>query len=264
MPFVDHAAARLHWRADGPADRPALVLGNSLGADLGMWDPLMPALRARFRVVRLDIRGHGKSTLQPATQGSDFSIELLAHDALAVADAAGVACFHYLGLSIGGMVGIWLGRHHSERLQRLVLSNTAARMPSGVWAERIAAVRAGGVATQVGSTMERWFTSAWRQRQENRATLERVQATFLAVDVDGYLGCAAAIRDMDLRGELPHVAVPTLVLTGTFDPSTPSALGRAIADGIRGAQRVELGAAHMPPIEQPENYASAVIRFLDA
>src|SRR4051812_24738163 len=111
MPFVEHAGARLHWRADGHADRPALLLGNSLTTDLGMWDAVLPALLAHFRVIRFDNRGHGQSALQPSVRGTDFSIEMLARDALAVADAAGALRFHYLGLSIGGMVGIWLGRH---------------------------------------------------------------------------------------------------------------------------------------------------------
>lgn len=262
MPFVDHAGARLHWRTDGAADRPALLLGNSLTTDVTVWDAVLPALLEHFRVIRFDNRGHGASVLQAASRGTEFTIELLARDALAVADAAGAARFRYLGISIGGMVGIWLGRHAPQRLDRLVLSNTAAQMPAGVWAQRIAAVRAGGLATQLDSTMERWFTAAWRDRPENRSTLERARATFLGVDVAGYLGCAAALRDMDLHDALPGIAVPTLVVTGASDPSTPSALGQEIAARIPGARWTELQGAHMPPLEQPQAFVAAVLGFL--
>jgi 3-oxoadipate enol-lactonase len=262
MPLVSHDGVQLNWRSDGASEAPALLLVNSLSSDLSMWDAVVPALLPHFRVIRFDNRGHGQSVLEPSVRGSDFSIEQLARDALAVADAAGAAHFDFIGISIGGMVGQWLGRHAAERVRRLVLSNTAAVMPAGVWAQRIDTVRAQGLATQLDSTMERWFTPAWRADPANAKTLAHTREVFMAVDVDGYLGCAAAVRDMDLQDALPGIAAPTLVVIGESDPSTPPALGAAMAERIPGARLVELPVAHMPPVEVPKDFARVVVDFL--
>jgi len=258
--FVEHAGARIAWRQDGPADRPALILGNSLASDGASWDAAAALLCKHFRVIRFDARGHGASTLAATARGIDYSIELLARDTLAVADAAGAARFHYVGVSIGGMIGMWLGRHAGQRLDRLVLSNTAAKLPPHIWDERIAAVKAAGVRTQVDATMQRWFTAEFQAG--GAAIIDQARATFLAVDPDGYLGCAAAIRDMDQLAALPAIRVPTLVITGRFDPSTPPELGRAVAAQIPGAQYVELPLAHMPQLEQPTTYVEVLEKFL--
>lgn len=260
--WIERPGARLAWRADGPADRPVLLLGNSLGSDLASWDPVLPQWLPHFRVVRFDARGHGASLVDVPWRDRDYTIELLAGDALAVADAAGAARFHFLGLSVGGMLGMWLARHAPDRLLRLVLSNTAAQLPADVWAERIAAVRAHGMLALVDTTMQRWFTPAFHAQGDPQIAAAR--AAFLQVDPDGYCGCAAAIRDMDLRPDLAHIHTPTLVIAGGLDPSTPPALGRAILAGIADAQWLELPVAHMPQRECPEVYADAVARFLTA
>jgi len=262
--FVAHAGALIAWQAQGPADRPALLLANSLGSDMGSWDAVVGLLADQFRVVRYDARGHGASTLEASARGVDYAIELLARDALAVADAAGASWFHFAGVSIGGMIGMWLGRHAAHRLDRLVLSNTAARLPAQVWAERIAAVKASGLASQVEATMQRWFTPAFQAQTEaeGQAVIARARATFLKVDLDGYLGCAAAVRDMDQGGDLPGIAVPTLVVTGRYDPSTPPELGQEIAARIPGAACVELPLAHMPQLERPSDFAGVLREFL--
>ena len=262
--FVAHAGARIAWQAQGPADRPALLLANSLGSDMGSWDAVVGLLADQFRVIRYDARGHGASTLEASARGVDYAMELLARDALAVADAAGATRFHFAGVSIGGMVGMWLGRHAAHRLDRLVLSNTAARLPTQVWAERIAAVKASGLPSQVEATMQRWFTPAFHAQTEaeGQAVISRARATFLNVDLDGYLGCAAAVRDMDQGGDLPGIAVPTLVVTGRYDPSTPPELGQEIAARIPGAACVELPLAHMPQLERPGDFAGVLREFL--
>ncbi len=264
--FVAHAGARIAWQAQGPADRPALLLANSLGSDMGSWDAVVGLLADQFRVIRYDARGHGASTLEASARGVDYAMELLARDALAVADAAGAARFHFAGVSIGGMIGMWLGRNAAPRLDRLVLSNTAARLPTQVWADRIAVVKASGLASQVDATMQRWFTPAFHaqavEQSEAQAVIARARATFLNVDVDGYLGCAAAVRDMDQRGDLPGIAVPTLVITGRYDPSTPPELGQEIAARVPGANCVELPLAHMPQLEQPGDFVGVVRGFL--
>lgn len=258
--FVEHAGARLAWTETGPAAAPVLLLGNSLGSVKESWQGVTALLAQRWRLVCFDARGHGASTLSPAARGVDYSIELLGRDALAVADAAGAARFSYAGVSIGGMIGMWLGAHAAARLDRLVLSNTAAKLPAQIWDERIATVKAVGLASQADSTMQRWFTPAFHAT--GAPIIAATRAAFLAVDPDGYLGCAAAIRDMDSRPLLATIKVPTLVIAGTYDPSTPPELGRDIAAGITGAQYVELPLAHMPQLEQPATYVGVLEKFL--
>lgn len=236
------------------------MLGNSLASDAASWDEAAALLSGRFRVIRFDARGHGASTLDAAARGVDYCIALLGRDTLAVADAAGAKRFHYAGVSIGGMIGMWLGLNAADRLNRLVLSNTAARMPAGVWNERIATVKAQGLQSQLDSTMQRWFTEAFQKT--GAPVIARTRATFMNVDPDGYLGCAAAIRDMDQLDALPGIKVPTLVIAGTFDPSTPPAAGKEVAARIPGAQFVELPLAHMPQLEQPATYVEVLTKFL--
>jgi 3-oxoadipate enol-lactonase len=261
MPFLERDTdVRLHWRSDGATHLPPLLLGNSLGADLGLWDAVLPALQQRFRVVRFDNRGHGASVLEDSTGSPAWSMETLASDALAVADAAGVPRFHYCGLSIGGMVGMWLGMHHAQRLRSLVLSNTAAQLPAAVWQERIAAVQAGGVQALADSTLQRWFTPGFAVAHPE--LVARTRASFLAVQPAGYIGCACAIRDMALWDGLPGIDLPTLVIAGRHDPSTPPALGEAIAQRIPGARLRVLESAHIAALEQPAAFSAAVVDFV--
>lgn len=260
MPFIKRDGARIYWRVDGKPDRPALLLGNSLGTDHSLWDSAMPQLMQHFCVIRFDKRGHGASAVSPGSQPDDYSIEMLARDTLEVADAAGARRFHYAGISVGGMIGMWLGANAADRVERMVLSNTAAKMPSEVWAGRIAAVLAGGMAALVDSTMERWFTPAFLAR--NDEILATIRRTFLQVDPAGYIGCCVAIRDMDLRASLGRIATPTLVVTGTHDLGTPKTLGEKVADSIAGASCIELPMGHIPLPEQTSRFIAAATSFL--
>ncbi|MBL8337397.1 MAG: 3-oxoadipate enol-lactonase [Rhodoferax sp.] len=260
--WITRPGARIAWRTDGSPDLPVLLVGNALGTDHHAWDGVLAPWMAHFRVVRFDARGHGASPVDASWRGRDYTIELLAQDALAVADAAGAPRFHWLGLSIGGMLGLWLASEAADRLDRLAVSNTAARLPAEVWAERIAAVRAGGMQALVDSTMQRWFTPAFHARQDPQIAAAR--AAFLQLDPEAYCGCAAAIRDMDLHPALARISTPTLVIAGALDPSTPPALGRAIQAGIGHAEWLELPAAHMPQRELPDLFGAAVSRFLGA
>lgn len=223
MPFIQTDGARLYWRCDGAEDRPALLLGNSIGTDHCLWDRVMPELMRGFRVIRFDMRGHGASEAPAAQFNPEYTLEGLARDALAVADAAGAKRFHYAGISLGGMVGMWLGAHAPERVERLVLSNTAPHLPPEGWASRIAAVKAGGMAAVADMVMGRFFTPGFVAG--GGARYETARRTFLAVDPMGYIGCCAAIRDADLRGVLSTIAAPTLVITGMDDQATPPAQG---------------------------------------
>ncbi len=256
MPFVQSDGARIWWRVDGRQDAPALLMVSSLGTDHSMWDPVMPALTQAFRVVRLDKRGHGASDVPPG----DYSMEQLGRDALAVADAAGLDRFHYAGLSIGGMIGMWLLANAPQRIERAVLANTSAQMPPGAFDERIAAVRAGGMAAIADVTMSRWFTAPYLARRTPQ--MQTIRQGFLAVDPVGYVGCCAAIRDMALVPLLPRITAPVLVIAGASDPSTPPERGREIADAIPGARYAQLPAAHLSHMEQPARFADWVVRFL--
>jgi 3-oxoadipate enol-lactonase/4-carboxymuconolactone decarboxylase len=257
MPFVTYAGARLYWRADGDPALPPLLLVNSLGTDHCLWDPVMPRLADYFRVIRMDMRGHGASDA-PA---GDYSIELLARDVLAVADAAGIARFDCCGISIGGMIGQWLGLHAGGRLRRLVLCNTSGRVDPAVQAQRIAVVRAQGMAAVVDTVLGRFFTARFRAR--GTAHLHSVAQTLAALDPVGYTGCAAAVRDHDLLAQLGAIAVPTTVVVGRHDASTPPEMGEAIAAAIPGARCIELDCAHIPHSEDPSGFVAMLMAALE-
>jgi 3-oxoadipate enol-lactonase/4-carboxymuconolactone decarboxylase len=257
MPFIERSGARLHWRLDGHPDRPALVLVNSLGTDQSLWDPLMPGLLRRFRVLRLDKRGHGLSQASPG----DYTIELLAGDVLAAMDAAGIERAHYCGVSIGGMIGLWLAAHAARRFDRFVLSNTSARIAPEGFADRIAKVREGGMAVVADTVLDRFFTPGFVARADER--FHTVRRNLLQVDPAGYIGCCAAIRDMDLRPALSKIAAPVLVVTCPDDQSTPPAMGEAIVAAVAGARQIELPLAHVPHIEAPARFVDLLARFFD-
>jgi 3-oxoadipate enol-lactonase/4-carboxymuconolactone decarboxylase len=257
MPFLDCGnGARLWWRSDGDPAQPTLLLGNSLGTDTTLWDPVLDRLLARFRVLRFDMRGHGASGATPG----DYTIELLARDALAVADAAGATRFHYAGISIGGMLGQWLGANAGDRVASLILSTTAPKSSPDIWAARIDAVRSGGMGAIADAVLSRWFTPAFLGRRSPR--LASARSTLLATDPTGYIGCCAAIRDMDLRPLLARIAVPTLVIAATHDLATPKEQGASIANAVAGARLVELPLAHIAITEAPGRFADAMLRFL--
>ena len=256
MPFVTHAGARLHWRADGDPSLQPLVLVNSLGTDHHLWDPVMPRLVDFFHVVRMDMRGHGASD---APVG-EYSVELLARDVLAVADAAGLQRFDFCGVSLGGMVGQWIGIHAGARLRRLVLCNTTGRADPAPQVDRIAKVRAGGMAAVLDTVLGRFYTARFRAR--GTAHLHTVAQTLLSLDPAGYAGCCAAVRDHDLQSQLGNIAVPTTVVVGRHDVSTPPAMGEAIAAAIPGAALVTLDCAHIPHAEDPPAFVAMLTAAL--
>lgn len=257
MPALQFNGLRLHYRLDGPEQAPVLVLSNSLGTDLNMWAPQMPELAARFRVLRYDARGHGRSGLTPGP----YAIDQLAGDVLRLLDALGIARAHFCGLSIGGMVGMWLGLRAPERIDRLVLCNTAAKIGTReMWNARIEAVRRGGMASVVEAVMDRWFTAAFRRRAPE--AVRGVREAFLATDPEGYAACCAAVRDMDQRAELAGIRRPTLVIGASHDGATPPEDGLYVAEQIRGARYLELDAAHLSNIEDALRFTAAVREFL--
>ena len=248
---------RLDYVVSGPDDAPALVLSNSLGSDRGMWDPQAGELARRFRVLRYDTRGHGASD---APVG-DYTLSRLARDLLSLMDHSGISRAHVAGVSLGGLTAVWLGVHAADRVDRLVLANTAARIGSvPMWTERMRLVETGGLAAIADATMERWFTSAFRAARPE--VVRRIRATLEAVPMHGYLGCCAALRDADLRDEAARVRATALVITGTHDPATPPADGAWLKGAIPGATLLELDAAHLTNIERASAFTDAVIDFL--
>jgi 3-oxoadipate enol-lactonase len=249
----------IHYRFDGPDDAPVLVLAHSLGIHHGLWDPQVPTLGARFRLLRYDSRGHGQSEVTPGP----YTIERFGRDVVDLLDGLGIERAHFCGLSIGGAVGIWLALSAPGRLRRLVLANTAARIGTAeIWAARIDAVRAGGVAAVAPFSVERWFTPAFRERAPD--AVDRARQMLLATPTEGYLAACAAVRDMDAREQVARITVPTLVLSGTHDATTPPADGHFLAGRIPGARYLELPAAHLSNIEAANWFGAAVTEFLEA
>jgi 3-oxoadipate enol-lactonase len=259
MPFVDAAGARLFYRFDGPEDRPVLVLSNSLGTDLDMWEPQLAAFTGRFRVLRYDSRGHGRSEA-PA---GPYTIELLGRDALALLDGVGLETVSFCGLSKGGMVGQWLGAHAGERLERLVLANTSAHIGAPeVWNQRIATVQAEGMAAIVPALIDRWFTKPFQERAPDEVA--RITDMLRTTNPEGYIACCAAVRDMDQREAIRGIRVPTLVIAGRHDLATPPDQARLIAERVPGARLVEFDTAHLGNVEAAEAFNRAVLDFLAA
>lgn len=248
---------RIRYRLDGASSAPVLMLSNSLGTPLEMWEPQVKGFTERFQVLRYDSRGHGGSDVPPG----EYTIERLGRDALALLDLLRFSRASFCGLSMGGMVGMWLGVHAPERIDRLVLSNTAAIQGSAqLWNDRIDAVRARGMAAVVEATLERWFTPAFREAQHD--TIESVRAMILSTPAEGYANCCAAIREMDQRSSLPRIGAPTLVVVGACDSGTTPAQGEAIAAAIPGSKLLTLDAAHLSNVEQATTFTADVLRFL--
>jgi 3-oxoadipate enol-lactonase len=247
----------IYVEVEGSASAPALMLSNSLGTDLHMWDDQAGEFAKHFRLVRYDRRGHGQSG---ASKGP-YSFDLFGRDILTILDALKIKTVNWCGLSMGGMDGQWLGANAPGRVDKLILANTnfyyADKSP---WADRIKAVREKGLASFVGMNMERWFTKGFRERAPQ--TIERMTKMFLAADRDGYAACVEAIRDMDFRASNPRIGKPTLVIVGKHDPATPPAWGEQISQQIKGAKLAELDAAHISNVEQPKAFAKAVLNFL--
>lgn len=248
----------VHVEVDGPAGAPALVLSGSLGSTAAMWEPQLPALGDRFRVIRYDHRGHGRSPVPPGP----YRIDELTDDALALLDRLGVERAHFCGLSMGGMVGMRLAATAPERVDRLVLCGTSAQLgPPEQWAQRAAAVRAGGTGSIAGTVVGRWLTAPYAAGHPEQ--VQWLQAMVASIPDDGYAACCAAIEHMDLRPLLGQVRAPTLVVVGAGDPATPPEHAERIVAGIPGARLAVLDdAAHLANVEQPDAVSRLLIDHL--
>jgi 3-oxoadipate enol-lactonase/4-carboxymuconolactone decarboxylase len=247
-------------RLDGPAEAPVLVLCNSLGTSAAMWEPQLPALASRFRVVRYELRGHG-GTSPPAP--GPYSIEDLGSDVIDLLDYLGVERTSMCGVSLGGMIALWVAVHRPERVERLVLACTAAELgPLEDWEDRAAKVRtAQSVSILREALLSRWFTPGFLEGRPDIAMA--VTEMLDAADPEAYAGCCEAIGAMDQRPDLVAVRAPTLVVSGAADRVTPPIRGLELQAGIPGAAfAVMSGASHLVNVEQPESFTDAVIDHL--
>jgi 3-oxoadipate enol-lactonase len=257
MPFAQLKDSRIHYDLAGPASAPVLGFSNSLGATLSMWDPQMPIFQKQFRVLRYDTRGHGESSVTPGP----YAIEQLARDVLALLDQLHLGRVHFCGLSMGGQTGMWLALNAADRLNKLVLCNTAAKIGTPeIWNPRIEAVRTGGMKKISTAVMERWFSADFRSKSPD--VVAATKLIFEGANPDGYIANCAAIRDFDARETIAAIGVRTLVIAGTHDVATTPADGRYLANSIEGARYVELNAAHLSNIESRERFNSELGAFL--
>jgi 3-carboxy-cis,cis-muconate cycloisomerase/3-oxoadipate enol-lactonase len=249
--------ARLAYELSGPQQSSVLVLSNSMGTTPAMWDQQLAALTGRLRVLRYDHRGHGASEAPPGP----YRVEELGRDLLGLLDDLGLERVSFCGLSLGGMVGMWLAAHAPDRIDRLALCCTAATVNGEVYLERAAKVRAGGTGSVVAEVVDRWFTPAFRRAAPQQ--VERAVAMLLATSQEGYAGCCEALAAMDLRAGLPAITAPTLVIAGADDLATPPARAEAIVAAIPKARlEVVAGAAHLANIEQPEQVTRLLLDHL--
>jgi 3-oxoadipate enol-lactonase len=244
---------------EGSENKPALMLSNPLGTNLHIWYPQLSALLDHFRIVRYDSRGHGNT---PASRGP-YSIEELGRDALAILDTLGIEKAHWLGLSMGSVVGLWLLINAPGRIGRAVLAGTAAQMPGPeMWNSRIQSARESGMENAAEAAAERWFTKQFSDAEPGE--VERVKAMVRATSVEGYVASCAALRDIDLREAVRGITNRVLIITGRHDMSTPPGMGALAASAIPGAQLVTLDAPHLSNIEDAANFNKAVLDFLKA
>jgi 3-oxoadipate enol-lactonase/4-carboxymuconolactone decarboxylase len=258
MPFTTINNTRIYYRLEGSGDRPLLVLAHSLGTDHGMWLPQVPALLDHFQVLRFDIRGHGASDAPPG----DYSMEQLGRDAIAVAQAAGSRQFAFCGLSLGGMIGQWLAVNATECVTRLVLANTSPKVAdASLFEARRRAVLEQGMTGIADAVMQRFFSAQTLGR--GLPVVASTRATLLATQPAGYAGCCAAIRDMDHTALLGQIHIPTLVIAGDHDVSTPwDGHGEVLARSIPGALALRLPTAHLSNLEKPSSFNAALLEFL--
>ncbi len=249
----------IHYTLTG--DGPVVTLSHSLACNLSMWEDQLSALATRYRVLSFDTRGHGQSAAPPG----QYTLEQLAEDAYSLLKGLGIRETHFVGLSMGGMIGQRLVLAHPEVVRSLTLCDTTSRYPAGawpVWQERIQAVEKKGMEAVVDSTLRRWFTAPFRVRHPE--VVNRIRAAILATPVQGFIGCCHAIPKIDLTDRLHAIHCPALVIVGEEDPGTPVEMARAIHAALPTAELAILrSAAHLSNIEQREEFNRILLGFLD-
>ncbi len=252
----------MNYELSKEKDAPVVVLSHSLACSMVMWQPQLEVLESHFRVLRYDMRGHGKSE---ANEGA-YTLEQLAADVIGLLDALELDRVHFVGLSIGGMIGQCLALNYADRLQTLALCDTAAIIPEEakpLFEERIRRARDQGMEALVEETLERWFTQPYLK--QNSPEVERIRNQILATPVAGFIGCSKAILGLNYVERLSQIKMPTLIIVGEDDPGTPVAASDAIHQRIQNSKLVVLpSAAHLCNIEQTDAFNAALLPFLQA
>lgn len=250
----------LNTRVDGPADAPWLILSNSLGANLAMWDPQIPALTARYRVLRYDTRGHGGSDTPPGPYG----FADLTGDVIALMDHFGIGTAAFMGLSMGGMTGMGLSIHHADRITRVVCADGRADAPPPVrtmWDDRIATVQSGGLEAIADGTLASWLTEDWRTA--NPDATARIREMVISNDPAGYIACCHALKGLDYLRHLGEARAPIHFVGGSEDKGAPPDVMRAMAAAAPGGTYTEIpGAAHVANLNAPAAFTAAIAGFL--
>jgi len=258
--FMTANGIRINYELSGRKDGPVVILSHSLASSLKMWEPQMEMLESHFRVLRYDTRGHGKSEATP----TPYTLELLGEDALGLLDQLGMDQVHWVGLSMGGMIGQSIALNHPHRLRSLALCDTAAIIPAEaqpIWDDRIQGVRRKGMESQLETTMERWFTPSFLSLNPPMLTL--IKEEFLATPAEGYIGCAGAIRRLNYLERLGEINLPTFIIVGEDDPATPVSASRAIHEHIKNSSLVILPSTrHLSNVEQPRVFNENLLEFL--
>jgi 3-oxoadipate enol-lactonase len=246
----------IHYKLEGTKGLPILVFSNSLGTDYHMWDAIMPALLPHFQILRYDTRGHGGTTVT----SEPYSIDLLGNDILALIAALKIEKFAFCGLSMGGLIGQWLGIYHSEKLEKLIVCNTGAKIGNAeMWNERIEFVLKNGMASLWTGALGRWFSPSF---QNETKTIEPLKSAFLKCPTEGYAAACAVVRDADFRENIDTITVPTLIITGTNDFITTVEHAEFMQSKIQNSSVIVLEAAHISVVEQPEKFVAALLDFL--
>src|SRR6202166_195137 len=248
----------MYYELDGPADAPSLVLSNSLGTNLSLWDSQLPVFAQNFRVLRYDFRGHGQTSATPG----EYTVEMLGRDVLQLLDALNLDRVNFCGLSIGGMTGMWLAVNAPQRLTKLALSNTAPKIGKlDTWNQRIKLVREGGTKAVAQPVVEKWFTPEFRAQHPDQ--IAKTRHMIESTSTEGYVGSCAAVRDFDFWEEVRTIRAQTLVIAGTYDQSVPLSDAQKLAKQIPGARYIELPAAHISNVEAATRFTKELSNFLN-
>ncbi|HDT6597587.1 TPA: 3-oxoadipate enol-lactonase [Raoultella ornithinolytica] len=246
----------LDYQLDGPEGAPVIVLSNSLGTTRAMWQPQMAALTQRFRVLRYDTHGHGKTQ-----KSGKVTLAQLGEDVIALLDHLNIAKAWFCGISMGGLTGLWLGRFAADRFYGIAVANTAARIgDQASWLSRSRAVRQEGMDVVAAGAADRWFTHAFRQKAPE--VVEALCHQLIHSNAEGYAECCEALAAADLRSEVGQIRVPTLIIAGESDPVTTVADAHFLHQQIPASQVVVVSASHLSSIESPGAFSAALLAFL--
>jgi 3-oxoadipate enol-lactonase len=257
MATAELGEVSIHYQIAGDAGLPVLVLSHALGVNMAMWEPQVEAFSVHFRLLSYDVRGHGQSSIP----SGPYSVEDLGRDVLKLLDALEIQQVSFCGVSMGGLIGQWLGIHASSRIQNLILASSAAKIGTAEsWNARITAVAEGGLAPLIPATLERWLNADYRSSHPESTAA--IGTMLQSANLRGYSASCAAVRDADFRAELSAIHAPTLVISGSYDPSTTPTDGRFLAEHTPGARFVELPAAHLCNVDAAAEFNTVVLDFL--